>query len=150
MDGSTERPRPCKSFGFFTPNLLPWVRYRASQSLLTSPAAAVGLALALQRSQHSGRVQEGMLLAGLWLPYSAQLWQHMLSIQSQKRTWCCPCIHWAASSLLGSEEMGKWNVSGREGKPNWVSTGTAERRRMCMRKAREEECVWERQKKKMR
>lgn len=47
MDRSTEGPRPCKPFSFFTANLLPWVRHRAFQRLLTSPAAAVGLAMAL-------------------------------------------------------------------------------------------------------
>lgn len=47
MDWSTEEPQPCKSFSFFTTNLLPWGRYGASQRLLTSPAAATGLAMAL-------------------------------------------------------------------------------------------------------
>jgi len=76
MDRSTGEPRPHKSFGFLTTNLSPWVRYGAtSQSLLPSPAAAMGLttALAEQHSQCSGSDLEGMSLAGSLSPYTAQL-----------------------------------------------------------------------------
>lgn len=69
--------------------------------------------------------REGTSLFWMALLCSAQLWQHMLGVQSQRRTGCCPGMLWAASSLLGSKEMVKWNVPGREGEQSWAVMGTA-------------------------
>lgn len=125
---NTGEPPPQKWFSFFPVNILLWVKHGASsQSLLSPPATAAGLTMAHAekpaiRQWAQGR---GHHCFGWLSPCSAQLWQHMLSVQSQRRTGCCPGTLWAASSLLGSKEMVKWNVPGREGERSWAVMGTA-------------------------